>query len=376
MALPVTDQLITQMMTENVRTQPTVPMEGNVSRPMIVGDLLKAMKDVNFSQLMNEYGNMAGQAKPETKPLTTGLMQQEGPKVPDTPLEEAQPTRQQTAPVDQPQQEEIQEESQQEAFLEPVPYKRKVTKEEAEDTATVSQDTSSEEEATPKEERPVNAEEKVFKKRYDDLKRHYDSTVNKHKDDVEKLKRQLEENADKINLPKTKEEVDAWKAKYPDVYDIIETIAYTKADEKSKKLQSDLKELETQQASVQRDKAEVELAKLHPDFNDIREDEKFHEWVAKQDSTIQGWLYDNTSNAKLAARAIDLYKMDTGYGKKKTNKSLEASKSVTSTSKREVDTSNKKMWKISEIAKMKPQQFAKYEKDIDLARKEGRIVNG
>ena len=276
-------------------------------------------------------------------------------------------------------QEEIQEqtqESQTEALLEPVPYKRKVEKEEAEDTATVSQDTSSEEEATPKEERPVNAEEKVFKKRYDDLKRHYDSTVNKHKDDVEKLKRQLEENADKINLPKTKEEVDAWKAKYPDVYDIIETIAYTKADEKSKKLQSDLKELETQQASVQRDKAEVELAKLHPDFNDIREDEKFHEWVAKQDSTIQGWLYDNTSNAKLAARAIDLYKMDTGYGKKKTNKSLEASKSVTSTSKREVDTSNKKMWKISEIAKMKPQQFAKYEKDIDLARKEGRIVNG
>ena len=276
-------------------------------------------------------------------------------------------------------QEEIQEqtqESQTEALLEPIPYKRKNNKEETEDTATVSQDTSSEEEATPKEERPVNAEEKVFKKRYDDLKRHYDSTVNKHKDDVDKLKRQLEENADKINLPKTKEEVDAWKAKYPDVYDIIETIAYTKADEKAKKLQTELKELETQQASVQRDKAEVELAKLHPDFNDIREDEKFHEWVTKQDSTIQGWLYDNTSNAKLAARAIDLYKMDTGYGKRKTNKSLEASKSVTSTSKREVDTSNKKMWKVSEIAKLKPQQFAKYEKDIDLARQEGRIVNG
>ena len=135
-------------------------------------------------------------------------------------------------------QEEIQEESESlnRGFLEPVPYKRKVTKEEAEDTATVPEDTSSEEEATPKEERPVNAEEKVFKKRYDDLKRHYDSTVNKHKDDVEKLKRQLEDNADKINLPKTKEEVDAWKQKYPDVYDIIETIAYTKADEKAKKV--------------------------------------------------------------------------------------------------------------------------------------------
>tara|TARA_R100001443_G_scaffold11049_1_gene20698 strand:+ start:337 stop:777 length:441 start_codon:yes stop_codon:yes gene_type:complete len=101
MALPVTDQLITQMMTENVRTQPTIPMEGNVSRPMIVNDLLKAMKDVNFSQLMDEYGSMAGQSKSETKPLTTGLMQQEGPKVPETPLEEAQPTEQQTQQVEQ-----------------------------------------------------------------------------------------------------------------------------------------------------------------------------------------------------------------------------------------------------------------------------------
>ena len=268
---------------------------------------------------------------------------------------------------------ETEQEQKTEALLEPRPYKRKA---EPEDTATVSEDTSSEEEATPKEERPVNAEEKVFKKRYDDLKRHYDSTVNKHKDDIEKLRLQLQENADKINLPKTKEEVDAWRQKYPDVYDIIETIAYTKADEKAKKVESNLKELESQQMAVQKDKAEVELSKLHPDFSEIREDDKFHEWVSKQDSTIQGWLYENTTNAKLAARAIDLYKMDTGYGKKKTAKSLEASKSVTSTSKREVDTSNKKVWKISEIAKMKPHQFAKYEKDIDLARKEGRIVNG
>ena len=271
------------------------------------------------------------------------------------------------------------DETQVQALLEPTPYqnkyKRDLDTEKTEDTATDSKDTSSEEEATPVEERPVNAEEKVFKKRYDDLKRHYDSTVNKHKDDVLKLKRQLEESAEKV-LPKTKEEIEAWRTKYPDVYDVIETIAHTKADEKAKKVESNLKELESQQMAVQRDKAEIELARLHPDYNDIRADEKFHKWVSEQDSTIQGWLYDNTSNAKLAARAIDLYKVDTGYGKKKTNKSLEASKSVTSTNKREVDTSNKRVWKISEIAKMKPHEFEKYEKDIDSARAEGRIVDG
>ena len=271
------------------------------------------------------------------------------------------------------------DEAQVEALLEPTPYqnkyKRNLDKEKTEDTATDSKDTSSEEEATPDEERPVNAEEKVFKKRYDDLKRHYDSTVNKHKDDVSKLKRQLEESTEKA-LPKTKEEIEAWRTKYPDVYDVIETIAHTKADEKAKKVESNLKELESQQMAVQRDKAEIELAKLHPDYDVIRADDKFHKWVSEQDSTIQGWLYDNTSNAKLAARAIDLYKVDTGYGKKKTNKSLEASKSVTSTNKREVDTSNKKVWKVSDIAKMKPREFEKYEKDIDLARVEGRIVDG
>ena len=268
--------------------------------------------------------------------------------------------------------EETKDESQVEALLEPTPYKRKAEKEETDDTATVSKDTASEEAATPDEERPVNAEEKVFKKRYDDLKRHYDSTVNKHKDNVSKLKKQLEDNADKIKLPKTKEEIEAWRTKYPDVYDVIETIAHTKADEKAKKVETGLRELETKQQEVQKDKAEVELAKLHSDYNEIRADDKFHEWVSQQDSTIQGWLYDNATNANLAARAIDLYKMDTGYGKKKSNK-LEASKSVTSTSKREVEVGDKKIWSLNEIAKMKPQEFVKHEKEIDLARAEGRI---
>ena len=266
---------------------------------------------------------------------------------------------------------EIQEESQTEALLEPRPYKRKADKE-TDDTATASEDTATENAATP-EERPVNAEEKVFKKRYDDLKRHYDSTLSKHKDEVSRIKTQLEEKTESFKLPKSKAEIDAWRQKYPDVYDVISTIAHTKADEKSKQVQTKMKDLETAQANVAKDKAEVELSKLHPDFNDIRADDKFHEWVATQDSTIQGWLYDNTSNAKLAARAIDLYKMDAGTSKKAKVDKTEASKSVTSTSKRDIESGEKKIWSVSEIASLKPQQYVKLEKEIDLARHEGRI---
>ena len=86
-------------------------------------------------------------------------------------------------------------------------------------------------------------------------------------------------------------------------------------------------------------------------------------------------MYDNTSNAKLAARAIDLYKIDTGITKKASISKKEASKAVTSTSKKDVEAGDKKIWSVSEIAKMKPHEFAKHEKDIDLARAEGRIRN-
>ena len=149
-----------------------------------------------------------------------------------------------------------------------------------------------------------------------------------------------------------------------------------KAEEKAKKVEADLKSLETEQIAVKQEKAEVELARLHSDYQDLRKNEDFHKWVDEQDDVIKGWLYSNATNAKLAARAIDLYKVDRGIVKQKANSKLEASKSVTSTSKKDVDASAKKVWKVSEISKMKPAQFMKNEKEIDLARKEGRIVNG
>ena len=266
-------------------------------------------------------------------------------------------------------------------LLEPTPYhnkyKNELDKEDSDDTATTSKDTSSEEEATPQEERPVNAEDKVFKKRYDDLKRHYDSTISKHKNEVSQLKSQLENT--EIVPPKTKEELETWKLKYPDVYDIMKSVAITESKEQAKSVENKLQTLQQAQIEVSKKESELELLKLHPDFKEIRATDEFHEWAKNQDQTIQSWLYDNTSNATLCARAIDLYKMDKGFpAYKKSNKDVkkEAAKAVTATKK---DTGKnigeKKIWSVEEIAKMKPYEFAKNEKEIDLARAEGRIRN-
>ena len=59
---------------------------------------------------------------------------------------------------------------------------------------------------------------------------------------------------------------------------------------------------------------------------------------------------------------------------KKTVKS--AAQTVKSTKAKEIVTdtnANKKVWKGSDIARLKPWEFEKLEADIDLARQEGRI---
>jgi hypothetical protein len=252
--------------------------------------------------------------------------------------------------------------------------------------ATEQKDTDASEEtadqtdnqATPIAERPANAEDRVFKKRYDDLKRHYDSTIQKHKEELSSLRTQLESSTQQFTPPKSKEELESWKKEYPDVYDMVETIAMTKADARAKDVEEKYQNLQKQQEQIAREKAEVELLKVHPDFNSLRQEDDFHQWAQLQDPTIQSWLYENTSNSKLASRAIDLYKMDRGIStlSKKEEKDVkkEAAKAISKTRKStESEIPKKKVWTVSEISRMKPHEFEKHEKDIDLARLEGRI---
>ena len=264
-------------------------------------------------------------------------------------------------------------------------FQREQREKEAE-AATEQKDTDASEEtaeksevkATPIAERPAKAEDRVFKKRYDDLKKHYDSTINKHKDELKSLRTQLESSTTQFVPPKSKEELEAWRQEYPDVYDMVSTIAMDKATTQTAELENKYKDIKLQQEQIAKEKAQVELLKLHPDFNDIRSQDDFHNWAEQQDPTIQGWLYENTSNAKLAARAIDLYKADKGISKvnKKEEKDVkkEAAKAISKTKKAtDSDIPKKKIWTTSEISKLKPHQFEKFEKEIDLARLEGRI---
>jgi len=202
--------------------------------------------------------------------------------------------------------------------------------------------------------------------------------LNKHKTEVTKLKTQVEQATSQMLPPKDPNELQAWKQKYPDVYDVIESVALNQADARAKQLEEKYEFLQNQQAQIAKEKAEVELLKKHPDFQEIRATDEFHEWVAIQDPTIQGWLYDNPDNADLCARAIDLYKVDKGITSKSKSKTevkkKDAAKAVTTTKKgNQINVTEKKIWTVDEISKLKPYEFDKHEKEIMQARREGRI---
>lgn len=260
-------------------------------------------------------------------------------------------------------------------------YRDEVYQDEDEE-ATLDVDPSPE--ATPEEEvsfvKSREESETDYKKRYDDLKRHYDAKLEEwkqEKDDLSNAQQAGRNNGIKASeLPKTVEELAEFKKKYPDVYAVVETISSLQAENKLASLKQEVETLKGREKQLEVQSAYKELLNAHPDFAELRADEKFLAWLDEQPASISDGIYKNNTDAKWAIRVIDLYKADTGT---KTRRALKRSddpaaavripnaKDVTDNGK------NKKIWKASEIGRLKPWEFEKLETELDAARAEGRI---
>ena len=255
--------------------------------------------------------------------------------------------------------------------------KRKLDEEELAELLKAQQGESVEEESKVEEEQePTSAEEKTFKKRYSDLRRHQQKQADALKAKITDLERQLSEATRKeMKLPKSEEEIEAWTKEYPDVAGIVETIATKKAQEQSVALEERIKAIDALQISASKEKAEVELLKLHPDFSDIRESDSFHEWAEQQPKWVQDALYDNETDARSAARAIDLYKADMKMSAPK-SKDKDAAKSVSvknARSKPQEDATASYM-KESDVQKMSSKEYEKRSDEIMEAIRSGKFI--
>ena len=225
---------------------------------------------------------------------------------------------------------------------------------------------------------PTSAEEKTFKKRYSDLRRHQQKQAEEFKTELAALKSQLESATKKeMKLPKSDEDIETWATEYPDVAAIVETIAMKKAREQSTALEERLKVIDELQNSATKEKAEAALMQMHPDFDDIRDSDDFHEWAEEQPKWVQDALYENDNDARSAARAIDLYKSDRGIGKETKSKSNKSAAEAVSTknkrSKPQSDEASTYL-KESDVDKMSTKEYEKHADEIMDAIRSGKFI--
>lgn len=251
----------------------------------------------------------------------------------------------------------------------------KIKKEEEELEQLIAEQRGEQVEAKDEQE-PENSEEKTFKKRYGDLRRHMQEKENEYKERIEKLESQLTKATKKeIKLPKSDEDLATWARQYPDIAAIVETIAAKKAREQSQQLEERMKAVDEMQYNAKKEKAEAELMALHPDFNEIRNADDFHEWAEEQPKWVQDALYENDNDAKSAARAIDLYKADKGIRTRKTSSSKDAARNVNTRGRnRPSSTSNGNTILESDVQRMSAQEYEANSDAIMEAIRSGRFV--
>lgn len=234
------------------------------------------------------------------------------------------------------------------------------------------------EEVEAEEAEPTSAEEKTFKKRYSDLRRHQQKQAEEFKAELAAMKSQLEKATKKeMKLPKSDEDIEQWAADYPDVAAIVETIAMKKAAEQSTALEERMKAIDEMQTSATKEKAEAALMQMHPDFDEIRDSDDFHNWAEEQPKWVQDALYDNDNDARSAARAIDLYKADMGIAEAKKSKSgKDAAKSVTAknTRNKPQEDESSTYLRESQIEKMSAHEYEKHADEIMEAIRSGKFI--
>jgi glutaredoxin-related protein len=225
-----------------------------------------------------------------------------------------------------------------------------------------------------KEDEPTDPEEKSFKKRYGDLRRHM---AEKEKEWEERLKALEEGPTSRTVLPpKSDEDIAQWASKYPDVASIVETIANKKADEKLSKYKNQFEEYEKITQDNVRQKAYNVIRDSHPDFDDLRKSDAFHEWADEQPKWVQDSLYENEDDPKAVIRILDLYKVDKGLTPSaKKVKSREAASIVTPKNKAsaDFDLDGTKIYE-SQVARMSMEAYGKNEQKIMEAMRKGNFV--
>lgn len=243
-------------------------------------------------------------------------------------------------------------------------------------------------EPTPEGEEPEGKEPVDFEKRFKDSQRYIQELKDKAAEADEARVKEIEEK-DKalkelgeaaLQMPSTPEELEEWSAEFPKMKEVIETIAIQKSQVVADEVKETRKELE--ELKTERDK-EVAIAKVvqtHKDFTELTGSTEFYEWAKNKPKSLnyEAIVYDST-DVEAITDILSQYKAEKGIKTRgRPKKSTDEAAAATSISSKPSSTPTEKAkgrtYTESEVKAMNPTEYAKLEKDIDLAQREGRLV--
>jgi hypothetical protein len=224
--------------------------------------------------------------------------------------------------------------------------------------------------ASDEDEKGLSAEESTFKKRYGDLRKYQQKQKEEFEARIAELENKLQS---PTAMPVSKEQVEAWVKKYPDIAGIVKSLAGEQAKQQFDEVSRRTQELEEMKEAMAYEKAVQEVEKAHPDFHTISSSDDFHKWAETQDDSIQKIIYEELKPKALIS-VLKLYKQEAGVKGKKPKADNSAALSVSTRSgATSPKDSEPTKWSESKVSKLSDRDFIKYEEEIMEAMRSGNF---
>ncbi len=206
-----------------------------------------------------------------------------------------------------------------------------------------------------------------WEKRYKDLQSYSDRTLSQVKSDLKQAQ------ASTFVVPNSPEEIEAFKAENPAVYNMINTLANQRAKDLVGDVSQRVDAVEVSNTKTAGQLAKAAILARYPDFAQIVNSPEFKAWASTQTPEIQNWIYNNPDNASLAIAALDMFKAQATDRNDSSSPNQDSAADAVSTNSSPDVKGKGKIWTGTEIQKLTPQQYEKHEEAIDTAWEEGRV---
>ncbi len=243
------------------------------------------------------------------------------------------------------------------------------------DAQTTSVDGKTDTSATQNTDTSIDSNAIDWEKRYKDMQ----SFSSKRENELNKTIEDLKTSEQSFKLPTSPEDMEAFKKKDTEMYNMMVSLAHQQAANANQGLNATVETLEAERTSANLTKMRDKIQAAHTDYLDIVNSEDWTKWSDGQPQEVQKWVHENYDNPDLAIIALDRYKAQRDANqahldqrKRVKDNTASAAQGVAPSSAPQ-QSGQPRIYTATEIKAMSSKQWAECEDDITLGVTQGRV---